>query len=91
MASAKRSRTQKLLGWRIDHWTAARVRLGAIWRRHPELSAEQALKKLRPRYAVSLWWVRRIMNQCWRTGARRSPEQLRKGRRIYGNGGKRNG
>jgi hypothetical protein len=30
MASAKRSRTQKLLGWRIDNWTAARLRLGAI-------------------------------------------------------------
>jgi hypothetical protein len=84
MASAKRSRMQKLLGWRIDNWTAARLRLGAIWRRHPSLTAEQALKKLRPRHAVSLWWVRRIMNQCWRTGARRSPEQRRIGRRVYG-------
>ena len=79
VASAKRSRTQKQVGGRIDNWTAARLRLGAIWRRHPELSAEQVLKKLRPRHAVSLWWIRRMMKQCWRTAARRSPKQLRKG------------
>jgi DNA invertase Pin-like site-specific DNA recombinase len=87
IAYAKRSPTQKLVGWRIDNWTAARLSLGAIWSRNPKLTADQALKKLRPRHAVSLWWVRRIMNQCWRKGARHSPAQLRKGRRIYGNGG----
>ena len=39
MASAKHSSAQKQVGWWIDNWTAARVRVGAIWKYHAELTA----------------------------------------------------
>ena len=47
-AAAKGSRVHKQVGWRLDYLTAARIRVGAIWERHPEFTAEQVVAKLRP-------------------------------------------
>jgi hypothetical protein len=82
-AAAKDSPAQKQLGWRLDHRTAARVRVGAIWKRHPEFTAKQVIEKLGPQYSVNARWVGRVMNECWRASARHSPKQLRIGRRLY--------
>jgi DNA invertase Pin-like site-specific DNA recombinase len=88
-AAVRRSPAQKQMGWRIDHRTAARVRVWAIWKRHPEFTAQQVVEKLGPQHSVSVWWVRGILNECWRAGGRHSPKELRIGRKVYGNGGKR--
>ena len=83
MAVAKRSAVQKRVGWYIDLRTAARVRIGAIWKRHPEFTAKQVMERLGPEHSVREKWVMRVMNECWRAYARHSPKQLRAGRRAY--------
>lgn len=87
VAAARRSPMHKRMRWRIDAWTSARIRVGAIWRRHPGFSAEQVLAKLGSQHSVKLWWIRRTLNECWRASGNHSPQQLRVGRRCYGNGG----
>jgi DNA invertase Pin-like site-specific DNA recombinase len=89
MAAARRSPTQKQMGWRIDHRTVARIRVSAIWKRHPEFTAEQVAEKLGRRHSVTVWWVRGVLNECWRASGRHSPKALRIGRKVYGNGGQR--
>ena len=83
-AATKRCRIQKLAGWHFDKFTAARIRITAIWKRHPEFTAEQVKMKLGARYEVRVQWVRRILRECWRASTRRSPAQMRIGRRSYG-------
>lgn len=46
MAAAKRSPVHKQVGWYLDHWTAARIRVSAIWKRHPEFTAKQQMSNL---------------------------------------------
>ena len=57
MAAARHSRAHKLTGWQLDGRTAARVRISAIWKRHPEFTAKQVLEKLRPEHTVRVPWV----------------------------------
>jgi hypothetical protein len=83
MDVAKRSAVQTRVGWYIDRQTAARARIGAIWKRHPEFTAKQVMERLEPRHSVREKWVMRVMNECWRAYARPSPKQLRAGRRAY--------
>ena len=64
MAAARRNPAQRKLGWRIDHWTAARARVCAIWKLHPEFTAKQVLEKLGPQHSVNVWWVRGILHEC---------------------------
>ena len=89
MVIAKRSSAQKQIRWRIDHRTVARVRVSVLWKQDPELTAEQVIAKLGLQHLVSIKWVRRILHDCWQASGGHSPEELWKGRRIYGNGGKR--
>ena len=84
LADAKRSPVHRMVGWPIDEYTAARIRIGAIWKRHPEFTAKQVLKKLGPKHSRSLSWVSRVVQQCWRAARRRSFEERRIGRRVYG-------
>ena len=84
IVAAKRSPMQRKTGWRIDYWTSARVRIGALWMRHPEFTAQQVVEKLRPQHSLRKLWVRKILKQCWRSSGRHSSEQLRIGRRVYG-------
>jgi hypothetical protein len=57
LASAKDSQTRRQIGWRLDRRTAARVRVSAIWKRHPESTANQVVKNLGPEHSVRLRWV----------------------------------
>jgi hypothetical protein len=84
-AAAKNSPHQKQIRWRIDRLTPARIRIGAIWQRHPEFTAKQVIKALGPRLPVRRHWVLGILHDCWLAAAKRSPKQRRIGRRVYYN------
>jgi hypothetical protein len=71
-AAARRSPCHRLLRWPLDRRTAARIRIGAIWAKHPEFSARQVLDKLGPQHPVGLHWVQQVMRGCWRAGSSRS-------------------
>jgi DNA invertase Pin-like site-specific DNA recombinase len=83
MAAVRRSPIQKRMGWRIDFRTPARVRVGSIWKRHPEFTAQQVLEKLGTQYSVNRGWVQRILKQCWVASGRHGKRQLHVGRRLY--------
>src|SRR5215472_10112853 len=67
MAAALRTVNRTLLG--------IQVRVSAIWKRHPEFTARQILRNLKPQDAVPASLVQKVMRQCWRGSARRSPAQ----------------
>jgi len=52
VAAAKRSPVHNRVGWHLDKFTAARIRVGAIWKRHPEFTAKQVIRRLGPNYAL---------------------------------------
>ena len=61
-----------------------RMRVSAIWKRHPEFTAREVIKNLGLEHSsVRVRWVQQIMNECWRAYGRHSPEQWRIGRRVY--------
>jgi DNA invertase Pin-like site-specific DNA recombinase len=80
-ASAQRSPAQRKMGWRVDRHTAARIRISTIWKRHPEFTARQVIRKLGHAHPVPLQWVQQILRECWRASARRTPEKQCVGRR----------
>jgi hypothetical protein len=51
--------------WRLDRRTVARIRVSAIWKRHPEFSAKQVLANLGPKHSLSVRWVQQILTDCW--------------------------
>jgi DNA invertase Pin-like site-specific DNA recombinase len=69
--------------WRLDGKTAARIRIHGIWRREPELTAKQIIRKLGPELPAEESWVRKILRQCVRASVRQSPRQRFIGRRKY--------
>lgn len=81
--AAMRSDVHRRVGWYLDYRTATRVRIGAMWKRHPEFTAKELIGKLNLGPDSPVKWVQRIMNECWKKhdGARR--EQRRIGRRFY--------
>lgn len=83
LAAAKHSPAQKQIGWQLDRRTVARVRVSAIWKRHPEFTAKQVIKNLGPEHSVRVPWVQQILRDCWRVSAKHSLEQQRIGRRLY--------
>jgi DNA invertase Pin-like site-specific DNA recombinase len=81
---AGRSRLQKRLRWPLDRRLATRVRITAIWKRHPDYTAQQVIRTLGPvGHSVNVPWVQRILKRCWLVSAARSPKQVRIGRRRY--------
>jgi DNA invertase Pin-like site-specific DNA recombinase len=80
-AAFGRDRVQKQIGWRLDLRTAARLRIAAIWRRHPELTARQVAKQvrdeLRPKHTVGVLWVEGILKDCRRGFTRHRPRRPR--------------
>ena len=82
-AAAKSSPEQKRTKWNIDRWTATRIRIGKLWKRHPEFTGKQVIEKLGLKRAVRLQWVQQVLHECWRTSAKFSPKQLRIGRCFY--------
>src|ERR1700675_1702137 len=81
--AARNQSPERQLGWRLDRHTATRIRINTIWRRHPELTARQVIKKLGPKYSVRIPWVQQILRECWRNAARHGATQRRVGRRSY--------
>jgi DNA invertase Pin-like site-specific DNA recombinase len=84
VVAAQRSAEQRQADWRVDHKTAARIGISAIWRRHPEFTAKQVIRALRSRHSMTIPWVQKILRECTRASSRQNPEQRRIGRRIYG-------
>jgi DNA invertase Pin-like site-specific DNA recombinase len=82
-AAAKRSPMHRRVGWRLDYHTVYRIRISALWKRHPEITAKQVIKRLGPKYSVSVRFVQQVMRECWRTSDRLNPRQRRVGRRSY--------
>jgi DNA invertase Pin-like site-specific DNA recombinase len=79
VAAAKHNTAQRRMGWRFDVRTPTRIRVAAIWKRHPEFTATQVIRNLKLKDGVP--WVQKIMRECWRASAKHSPEQRRAGRR----------
>ena len=82
-ARATRYPTYKQMGWRLDRHSVARVRISAVWRRHPEFTAKQVIRSLGHKHSLRVPWVQKILKECWRASAKRSPKQWQKGRRFY--------
>lgn len=84
LAAAKRSAQHRKVGWWLDRWTATRIRIGAICKRHPEFTARQVIRKLGPEHSVQLKlkWVMQVMNECWRASPMAYPKRGM-GRRLY--------
>ena len=82
-AAAKHSPAQRRTGWQLDRRTAARIRISAIWQRHPEFTAKQAIRNLGHKHSMRVPWVQKILRECWRTSVRHTAEQRRIGRRRY--------
>src|SRR6266404_3052650 len=82
-AAAQRSPAQRQMGWQLDRRTAARIRISAIWKRHPEFTAKQIIKNLGPKHSVRLPWVQKMLRECWQASDRHTAEQQRIGRRLY--------
>jgi hypothetical protein len=76
-AAAKRSPGLRRMAWQLDRRTAARIRIGTIWKRHPEFTAQQVLKELGPKHSVGLRWVQQILRECWEATARRGSRRRR--------------
>jgi DNA invertase Pin-like site-specific DNA recombinase len=82
-AAAQRSLAHRRVGWQLDRRTAARIRISAVWKRHPEFTAKQVIRKVGRNQAGSVPWVQKILRECWRASSKHSPEQRRVGRRFY--------
>ena len=80
-AASRRCLPQRHPRWRLDGKTAARIRIHGIWRREPELTAKQVIRKLGPKHLAEESWVRKILRQCVRASVRQSPRQ-----RLIGDG-----
>jgi hypothetical protein len=81
--AARRSAIHQKVGWSIDRRTTVRIRIAALWKKHPEFTAHQVIEKLGPGPFMTVKWVQHILKACWRASARHSPKQSRTGRRLY--------
>lgn len=81
--AAKRSPVHRRVGWPLDHKTANRIRVGELWRRHPELTGKQVIAVLKLEPNVPLKWVQQIMNDCWKAYIKPKGKRRRAGRRFY--------
>jgi DNA invertase Pin-like site-specific DNA recombinase len=75
LAATKRSPVHKKVGWWLDCRTAQRIRISAIFKRHPDYTATQVIKALGPKHSVRLRWVNHVMNECWPALGRRGSRQ----------------
>jgi DNA invertase Pin-like site-specific DNA recombinase len=81
--AANRSSVHKRVGWPLDRRTATRIRIGELWKRHPEITGNQVIEKLKLGPDLAFKWVLKIMNECWTAYAKPTPKQRRIGRRFY--------
>jgi len=73
----------KQVGWPLDRRTATRIRIGELWKRHPDLTGKQVIEKLKLGPDLALEWVQKIMNECWKAYAKPKPKLRHIGRRFY--------
>ena len=81
---AGRTPLYRRMRWPNDRWMVARLRIYAIWRRHPEFGGQRVLEVLGPQINLRLEWVRKILRDCFKRQKGRTSEERRLGRRIYG-------
>jgi DNA invertase Pin-like site-specific DNA recombinase len=81
--AAGRSPVHRKIGWYLDHRTANRIRIGELWKRHPEFTGKQVIEKLKLGPDAPLKWVQHIMNDCWKAYAKPKPRERRAGRTFY--------
>ncbi len=75
---------QRRLGWPVDRYTAARIRISEIWKRHPGYIAREVIRELGPEHPVRIQWVQQILRDCRVASARPRPKRLPVGRRLQG-------
>ena len=81
--AAMRSSVHRRVGWYLDYRTVTRIRIGAMWKRYPELTARELIKRLKLGPDSTVKWVQHIMNECWKAHTRADGERRRIGRKIY--------
>jgi DNA invertase Pin-like site-specific DNA recombinase len=64
LAAAARSSLHKRRNWKVDRWTAVRIRIGRMLARQPTLTAEQIIEKLAPGTFRNSKWVKRLIAEC---------------------------
>jgi DNA invertase Pin-like site-specific DNA recombinase len=88
MAAAKRSSAQQRVGWRVDRFTATRIRIAELMKRRPGILGRQVVEKLGLEHSVRLKWVWRVMRE-YRLGAAKHwskhPDKTRWPYRTYPN------
>lgn len=71
------------IGWRVDRWTATRIRIARILAKHPAYTGRQVLRSLGRKHHVRLIWVWWVMGQ-YHAALHRPTRTMRcKGRRFY--------
>lgn len=81
--AARRSSVHRRVGWYLDYRTATRIRIGALWKRHPELTARELIERLKLGPDSTVKWVQQIMNACWKAHTKPRGKRRRTGRRFY--------
>lgn len=81
--AARRSLVHTQVGWYLDHRTTDRIRIGELWKRHPELTGKQVIEKLKLGDDAPLKWVQHIMNDCWKAQFKPRGKARRAGRKFY--------
>jgi len=83
-SAANRSALHRQVGWFLDHRTTTRIRIAAIWKRHPTFTAHQVIDQLGtpPPKFVRVKWVQKILHDCWRASASRTRARSRVGRKT---------
>ena len=81
--AAMRSAVHRRVGWYLDHRTATRIRIGALWRQHPDFTAKQVIARLKLGPQATVKWVQSVMNQCWKAYTKARGRRRRAGRRFY--------
>jgi len=81
--AAIQSSVHRRVGWYLDCRTATRIRIGAMWKRYPELTARELIEKLNLGPDSTVKWVQQIMNECWKAHTQARGERRRVGRKFY--------
>jgi hypothetical protein len=63
-SEARRSALHRKMCWHIDRRTHLRIRIGAVWEKHPNWTARQVMTALKPDPLLSTHWIRRILREC---------------------------
>jgi DNA invertase Pin-like site-specific DNA recombinase len=83
IAAAQRYPSYRRIGWRVDRWTATRIRIATILNRHPGYAGHQVLAALGRQHRVRLIWVWHVMSEYHASVHTPTRTMRRKGRRFY--------